>query len=131
MIIDMSDPNPAIKIFLEKESDTAAYIMLRPASSSVLKKIRDKTHIKKFKNVRGTIHEYFEIDEDLYDLELWEYCLPGWGNIKDSNGNQIKYSKEKAIWLLQNSPYFSSRVSEELDTVKDMIDKRAKGAKKN
>ncbi len=131
MIINIEDPNPAIKVYFDKEGRKEAYVMLRPATSEVLSNIRKETHVRRFKNIKGSIHEYFDIDESLYDFKLWEYCMPGWGNIKDEKGNDIIYSPEKACFLLKNSPYFSNQVGEKMEELTEIMEKRAKVVEKN
>ena len=131
MIIDLKDPNPPIKMSLGKDKKDEAFVMLRPASGAVLEKIRKKTYTRKFKNVRGVIHEYFDIDEDAYDFLLWGYCLTGWGGIEDADGTTIEYDPKVAVNLIKESPYFNEILGEKLDKVKEIIEKRAKAAKKN
>lgn len=132
--LNLTDPNPPVQIFLVKGSedpDKDPYLMLRPATAKVLKKIREKTHTRRFKNVRGVVHEYFDVDDDQYDLMLWKYCMPGWGNLPDENGNIIEYSPKNALFLLDESPFFSNLVNEKLDEIKEIIADRALGREKN
>lgn len=134
MKLNISDPNPPVMVFVfPKKEDKAKdpYLLLRPASRTVLKQIRKETHTRRFKNVRGQIHEYWDVDEKKYDLKLWEYCLPGWGNITDEHGNLIEYSPEKAVFLLNKIPYFQSVVSDKLEDVKILIEKQSREKEKN
>ena len=131
MRINIEDPNPPLKMYLEKESAEAAFVLLRTATASVLKKIREQTHARRFKNVKGVVYEYYDVDEDLYDLLLWKYCLPGWGNLKDEDGKEIEYSPETAVYLLDNSPVFADWINEKLDEIADLLKKKAENSKKN
>jgi len=131
MHIDIGNPNPPLKMYLEEEAEEAAFVLLRTATANVLKKIRGKTHTRRFKNVKGVVYEYYEINEDLYDLLLWEYCLPGWGNLKDEEEKKIEYSSKMAVYLLDNSPVFAEWINEKLDEITDLLKKKAEASEKN
>lgn len=132
--INLSDPNPPVRCFLEPGKEDPGkdpYLDIRPTTQQVLKDIRDKTHTKRFKNVRGAVHEYWDIDEKQYDLMLWGYCLPGWGNITDEKGQMIPYSAERAAWMIASVPYFTSLIGEKMDEVTAIAEERVKGRSKN
>lgn len=128
MKINTVDPNPPVRVDIEKGG---AHIMLRPASGDILENIKKETHTRKFKNVRGVVHEYFDIDEDRYDYLLWKYCLTGWAGITDESGKEIEYSPEIAADLIRESPFFSEIISDALDDVKRVISERAMASAKN
>lgn len=125
---DEKDPNPPIKVELDKDKDESkrAYVLLRPATQKKLEEIREKTHTKKFKKIKGIIHEYYDINESMYDSLLWKYCLPGWGNLVGQDKKEIVYSSKKAVWMIKNVPFFSELVGEKLDEVKEIIALKSK-----
>ena len=134
MKLNCSDPNPPVQVFIypgKEDGKTDPFLMLRPANRAALRKIREQTHTKKFKVVNGIVHEYFDVDDDRYELELWKYCMPGWGNLTDEHGNKIEYSPDKAIFLLSNIPFFQGVVNEKLTEVQQIIEDRAKAKEKN
>lgn len=133
LILNLSDPNPPVRVFLTGGEDinTDPWVELRPVTKKILREIREATHEKRLKNVRGTVHESYDVDETKYSLKLWGYCLPAWGNLSDENGNEIKHSPENVVFLLENNPGFAGLISEKMDEVNEAVESRMMAREKN
>lgn len=51
------------------------------------------------------------IDENIFSSKIFQNHVVGWTDIKDDEGNEIKYSEENKKLIDDSCPFFSSRVA--------------------
>ena len=103
---DMTELNPGKWFFFDPTDETAG-VCLRVAPSAVFRKISAKAE-KKGKT-----------DQEIFDKELWDYCITGWKGIEDADGQEIECTTENKVRLMGGAPDFAIFVSEKLAEIRE------------
>ena len=105
------DLNPATWFDFEDGGRVA----VRLCAGGDYRNIRKQVTKKKAEYRNAQRFEVQEVNEDLLNELLWDFCIVGWENLFDKNGKDIPCTKENKILLMGHSIKFSNFVTTCLD----------------
>ncbi len=127
IIWDLNDLNPGASFDMEG----GGKVRLRVCAGEDFRNIRKQTLKKKVEYKNAQRHSYEDIDEDLENKLLWDFCIVGWENFFDASGNPIPCTKENKVLLMGRSIKFSRFVLDSLNKLAEMNIEQAEVESKN
>lgn len=115
MKIDLENPNPGVTFYFNDEDESEGHIVLRVLSGEVLESITNRCRTKRVE-VKGsppTRFEYLDFKKGGEEKEFeltWDYCIQSWSQVVDAKGAEIPCTPENKVFLMKQSPQFSSYV---------------------
>lgn len=119
MIFDVNNLNPGV--WFDKED---MKIKLRLCAGDDLRKIDKQTTKKQVEYKRGQRFEYVDINEDLRNEVIWDFCIVEWKNVMDKHGNEIPCTRANKVLLMGQSIAFASFVGDCLEKLTKDEEKR-------
>lgn len=126
-IFNLEDLNPGVLFDMEG----GGKVRLRVCAGDDFRNIRKQTLKKKVEYKNGQRHSYEEIDEDLENKLLWDFCIIDWENFFDGSGNPIPCTKENKVLLMGKSIKFSRFVLDSLNKLAEINSEQAEAESKN
>lgn len=108
MKINFNDPNPGQ--WFDLDADTA--ICLRIANTKFLRSIE-------------------KLPKEQQEQKTWDYCIVGWRNLLDEDGNEIPCTRENKIKLIAESMDFMLVVNHFLEKINEDLRLRKEDLEKN
>lgn len=134
MEFDVTNLNPGTWFPLGKDEKDGR-ICLRICDAESLRQIRKQTVKKKveFKKVEGKPERFesADVNDDLQEELIWDYCIIDWEGILDKDKNPIPCTRENKIMLMNKSVTFAKIVSEGLSAIRDQIEEGESASEKN
>jgi len=108
MKVAFKDPNPGIYFALDNESG----IKVRALNEVKMKEITDEVTTTSEEVRGGRIVTHENVDEKLRAELVYDYCIVGWTNITDENGEEIEFTRENKLKLVRENPNFTLTINE-------------------
>ena len=119
--VNIDNPNPGVFFgWPGNKAEDKGGITLRVLNNKELTRI-DKLTTTKKKKFRGNMqYEDINIDEDLRDELIWDYCIVTWTELEnDTDGKTIKCDLANKKKLMNENLQFSMFVGECLDKLSE------------
>lgn len=113
------------------EFEDGGKVSLRICAGEDYRQIRRQCVKKKVEFKAGQRFEYQEINEELMNELLWDFCITGWENFFDGKMEPIPCTKENKVLLMGRSVKFSNFVSACLEKLTESQRIREEGLEKN
>lgn len=121
------DLNPGILFDMEG----GGKVRLRVCAGEDFRNIRKQTLKKKVEYKNAQRFAYDDIDEDLENKLLWDFCIIDWENLFDASGSPIPCIKENKVLLMGKSIKFSRFVLDSLNKLAEINSEQVEAESKN
>jgi hypothetical protein len=124
--VDLDNPNPGTIFYFNEDTPDDGNITLRVCNGDALRKIEKKTTKKTEVFRRNQRFKDVEVDEDLQQELIWDYCIVDWVGVVDAKNTEIPCVQENKVRLMRFSPVFSAMVMKFLEALETTEVTRAK-----
>lgn len=107
MILDFEDANPPVWFRYPDDPDKMA-VAVRLCAGEALDEIRKATRKKRVEYKKGQRFVFFDVNEDLENEMVWDYCIVDWENMKDPKKKNMPCTKENKCKAMRKSPKFAA-----------------------
>lgn len=131
MKFNLEELNPGTKFFFDEDNPEEGSMTVRVCNGAALGDIIKKTTKKKAEFRKGGRHEWREVNEDLQNKLIWDYCIVGWENITDAADKPIECTMENKALLMRGSIQFSRFYAACLEKLNAAVAREREEAEKN
>jgi len=117
--INLADPNPATRFWIDESDESQGWVDLRLVSSEEMAKIDTVTIKKRNEYRRGQRYEVEDTNTKMRNRLLWDAVIVDWGNILDENNKQIKCTTDNKEMVMMKSAKFAAFVGQRIETLTD------------
>lgn len=114
MKFDLNDLNPGIWFDHTTEDGR---ICVRAMPVDELTRAQKTAGKRKTEYKRGQRFSFIEMDDQLYNELIWDYCVVDWENITDFDGVSLECSRDNKIKLMNQSVIFAEWVGKCIEDV--------------
>ena len=131
MQINLAEPNPFTRCYFDEDDHGEGWVDVRTLNIAKLNEIEKKTVIEKKRLKRGQVLTERKVNQKLKDTMTWGYCIGEWAVVVDEKAQPIPNTVENKVFLMTNSPSFSTFVVDQLEKLGDIEIEEAEAEEKN
>ena len=92
-------------------------VSVRVCAGKDIDLINKRTKKVRFEYKKGQRFEITEVDNELYQKLLWDFCIVSWIDVQDAEGNALPCTPENKMLLMNSSNAFATFVTDALEKV--------------
>jgi len=131
MQFDLENLNPGTKFFFDDNDEKKGSVTLRVCAGDDLRAIRKLSAKKKVEYRRGARIEYQDVNDEIENGLLWDFCIVNWEGVLNKHDELILCTKENKVLLMGKSPSFAKFVGDKLSILAELEEKEKEELEKN